>query len=597
MPQSPLATASDIISCSILVNGEKIQDTYILKKLEVRKQINHIPSAKLTFIDGDAAEETFAISETETFTPGNEIEITAGYEGQDKTIFKGIIVKHGIQIRSEGHSYLLVSCFDQAVKLTIGRKSNLFLKQKDSGIIEKIIAEAGLKGEVAASEIEHEEIVRYYATDWDFIVARSEINGFIVLVDDGKVSIKPPDIAAEAGLSIRLGDSIQEMSAEIDARTQWPSVKCAAWDISAQNLASGESKEPEVNPQGNLSGKELAKALGLPPFELQTPASLLKEGLSGWANAQLLKSRLARLRGTVSFQGNATPKPGTLVELAGLGARFNGNAFVSSVSHRIEDGDWLTEVGFGLSARWFVDEHRDIEAPLASGLLPGVHGLHIGKVKRIDEDPNGQTRILVDAPLINTNGAEGLWARLATGYATQNAGFFFMPEVGDEVVLGFLNDDPRFPLILDSLYSSAQTPPYTPDKDNKNKAIVSKNQVKISIDDDKKILKIETPGGQVVTLDDDAKSLTLQDSNGNKVELTSSGIALNSGTDISLKASGNIKIEASQGVTLKAATALNLEGLNVNAKASVAFKAEGQASAELSASGQTTVKGAMVMIN
>ena len=48
---------------------------------------------------------------------------------------------------------------------------------------------------------------------------------------------------------------------------------------------------------------------------------------------------------------------------------------------------------------------------------------------------------------------------------------------------------------------------------------------------------------------------------------------------------------------MKSEADVNVEGMNVNHTASAGFTAKGNATAELSASGQTTVKGAMVMIN
>lgn len=597
MPVSPSANTADLISLTILVEGNKISDQYRISEVEVNKAVNRIPYAKITLLDGSAAEETFAISESDDFIPGKAVEIRAGYAGEDAPIFQGVVVKHGIRVLGNGQSFLLVSCMDKAAVLTIGRKSTLYLQQKDSDVIGTLLGDAGLQADVAATGQEYPELVRYYATDWDFIVARAEANGLIVLVEAGKVSVKAPDVSSEPELIIRHGDALQTLRAEIDARTQLPSVKCSSWDFSSQSLVSGDSSEPGVNAQGNLSGSDLAQALGVAGFGLATAAPEPQAVLTAWASAQLLKSRLARIRGTVAFDGNAGPRPGQLIELAGVGARFNGKAFVSGVTQRIEPGSWTTEVDLGLSPRWFVEEHPDLQAPSAAALLPGIHGLHLAKVKKIDEDPDGQTRIQVEVPLLESSGSDGIWARLASGYATQNAGIFFMPEVGDEVVLGFINNDPRFPLILGSLYSSQNSPPYTPDADNTRKAIVTKGQIKIILDDEKKDVRIETPGGHSITLSDDQTSIRIVDSSGNKIGMTSSAVTVESVADLVLKAAANVKIEAGTALSAKAGTDLTLEGLNVNATANVGFKAQGQAQAELSAAGQTTVKGAIVMIN
>ena len=187
---------------------------------------------------------------------------------------------------------------------------------------------------------------------------------------------------------------------------------------------------------------------------------------------------------------------------------------------------------------------------------------------------------------------------MAHFYATTGKGSFFLPEVGDEVILGFLNEDPRFPIILGMLYSSKIKAPYTPDDKNKIKAIVTKNDLKIEFNDEDKVLTIQTPGGNQFVLSDKDKSILLKDQNGNKMEMNSAGITLESPKDVVIKATGKINLEATQGIAAKASGGdVSIEGLNVQAKAQVAFSAQGSASAELKASGMTTVKGSMVMIN
>lgn len=67
---------------------------------------------------------------------------------------------------------------------------------------------------------------------------------------------------------------------------------------------------------------------------------------------------------------------------------------------------------------------------------------------------------------------------------------------------------------------------------------------------------------------------------------------------MAIKAGTEIKMDATSGLSAKASGGdVALEGLNVNAKASVAFSAQGSATAEIKSTGSTTVKGAMVMIN
>ncbi|MCK6692466.1 MAG: phage baseplate assembly protein V, partial [Thermoanaerobaculia bacterium] len=309
-----------------------------------------------------------------------------------------------------------------------------------------------------------------------------------------------------------------------------------------------------------------------------------------------LRERMSGMQGTVTFFGNAKPKLNTLIEMKGFGKRFNDNALITAVRHSVRGGLWQTTVGFGLPPEWYY-EQRAVSAPAAGGLLPVISGLQNGTVKKIDADPDGQFRIQVDVPVIAPAGA-GIWARMAHFYATSGKGSFFLPEVGDEVVLGFLNDDPRFPVILGMLYSSKIKPPYTPDNKNQFKAIVTKNELKIEFNDEDKVLTVKTPGGNEFVLSDKDKSITLKDQNGNKMEMTNSGITMNSAKDITIKANGKINLQAATGIAAAASGGdVSLEGLNIQAKAKIAFSGQGSASAELKASGTTIVKGAMVMIN
>src|SRR5882762_1375337 len=89
---------TDLVTFTILVNGAPVGKETGIVSIAVNKEVNKIPWAKLIIQDGDVAAEDFTVSNQDTFKPGNEIEIQAGYHSDEATIFKGIIVKHGIKI-------------------------------------------------------------------------------------------------------------------------------------------------------------------------------------------------------------------------------------------------------------------------------------------------------------------------------------------------------------------------------------------------------------------------------------------------------------------------------------------------------------------
>ncbi|MEM7040785.1 MAG: phage baseplate assembly protein V, partial [Bacteroidota bacterium] len=265
------------------------------------------------------------------------------------------------------------------------------------------------------------------------------------------------------------------------------------------------------------------------------------------------------------------------------------------VYHRIKEYDWDTEATIGISPHSFSESQADVTTPQSGGMIPGIGGLQIGKVKKIDEDPQGETRILCDVPVITASG-DGVWARQTTYYATKEAGNFFIPEVGDEVILGFLNEDPRYPVIIGSVYSKSQMPPYTPDAENTYKAIVTNSKMKIEFEDIKRIITIWTPNENYIEISDDQGTITIEDENKNKVVMSSSGIDFYTPKDFIVKADGNINMEAQMAISIKATQALTAEGLSVETKASTSNTMKGT-TCEVNGSAQTTVKGGVVMIN
>lgn len=158
---------------------------------------------------------------------------------------------------------------------------------------------------------------------------------------------------------------------------------------------------------------------------------------------------------------------------------------------------------------------------------------------------------------------------------------FFLPEVNDEVIVGFLNDDPRNPVILGMVNSSAKPAPLPPGNDNHEKGFVTRSEIKLLFDDDKVSMTIATPNGNTLVISDEKGGIRVADENSNSILLDSSGISIESASDIKLKATGDI----------------TLEGMNVTAKATASFKAEGSTGAELSSGTSTVVKGSIVQIN
>ena len=595
MPVSPEDATDGPVRVTISCDGDD-QEGLPLISLTVRHALNTVSSARLVIADGDMPEGKLPLSDGERFKPGTAIVVKAGYGDVESSIFSGIVVRHGFKISGNNFSRLEVECRHAACKMTLGRHCAHFVDQTDSAVIETLIGNAGLSADVGSTSVTHKELVQHNCSDWDFMLARADAMGLVVQCADGKVSVNAPDFSTAATLAVTWGTDLIDFAADIDARQQWTSVQANSWSPAQQGLLQGTAASPlAANAQGDLDGSTLAKVASPATYALQSAAPQTKDVLDAWAKAAQMKAALARIRGHVSFQGCATALPGSLLTVNGVGARFSGDVYLSVVQHDVSDGNWSCHAEFGMPPDWHM-ERTDIHSPSTAGLVPGIHGLHIGVVKKLDEDPEGEQRIQVELPYLQVE-TPGIWARLAQGHASSGFGHFFLPEVGDEVVLGFFNDDPGHPVILGSLYSSSRTPPYALAAENNTKAIVTRCKHRIEFNEEDKIITIETPAKNTLVLDDKDQSVLLKDQNGNSIKLSSAGIALDSPKDIKLTAQGGITLTATTGMKLDCQADIQAQGLNITAQAQVAFTGKGSATAELSASGQTTVKGALVMIN
>jgi len=595
MPQSPDLGAEGVLRVTVKAGGHALQETVQLLSLHIRRAVNTIPWARIVIEDGNMASQTFDVADSETLKPGTEVDIALGYGDTEETVFKGVVVRFGIKIGAEKASQLVLECRDKAAAMTLGRRHRVFIDKTDSDIAASLVGEYGLSADVAATTVTHKELVQHDCSDWDFMLARAEANGCVVVVTDGKVSIKPPQTDAAPALKVSYGTDLMAFDADIDARTQVASVKTLAWDPKTQQALTANASPQSLGLQGDLNGATLAQVLPKAECTLRTSAAQEPAVLTQWAKAQQVKAELARVRGRVKFQGSALAQAGGLLEVAGVGTRFNGKVYAGAVQHDVDDGNWTTEVEFGLAPEWRVTR-TDVVAPHAGALVPGVQGLQVAVVTKLDADPANAHRIQVRTPALEA-AANLVWARLLMPYASNAFGAFFVPEIGDEVLVGHLADDPAHPVVLGSMYSAKHAPPTPLDADNKIKTLVTRCKHKLEFDDDKKIVTLTTPAGNQLVLDDEAKKITLKDQTGNEIVMSEAGIKLDSPKDIVITAKGKVTVSAVDAITLDAKADVKASGLNVQCEAQVGFTAKGNASAELAASGVTTVKGSMVMIN
>jgi Rhs element Vgr protein len=576
MPSQP---TTDLSTHKVYSEGNELPGTFQIVSIVVDRSINKIPLARIILKDGDPSTQNFMASNKPEFEPGKTIKIEAGFHNQNQVIFEGMIIKQHIKLKGGRDSFLVVECKDKAFKMTLARKNKYFIDTKDSAAVEAMLGNYQLQKEVESTPVEHKQLVQYNATDWDFMVSRMEINGLVVYAENGKVICKKPVVESSATVTTTFGTDVLAFDAQLDASHQYETVTCKSWDMSSQEVSESENESVGITEAGDLSSSSLSGKVNEGSIVYTHAGKLPVEELKHWATARQKKNVLSKSRGIITCKGKFDAKPAGTLELSGFGDHLNGNHFISGVRHELKNNLWESTIQFGWWPELFSEQYS-ITQPPASGILPAVHGLQIGVVTQIEEDPESEFRIQVKFPLMD-NDAEGIRARIALLDAGNERGSFFMPEINDEVIVGFINDDPRDAVILGMLNSSSKPAPFTPSDDNHEKGFVTRSKMKLVFNDDKKIILLQTPAGKEITLDEDQQKIILKDENDNKIEMSSDGIVIESCKDIILKATNDIKND----------------GVNIEMKGSGNFKAEGSGGAKLSSSGSTDVKGSIVNIN
>ena len=590
-----------VLTVTVYINDSPLGTKFMFSSLWVRKEVNKIGKAELNFkawstietgedTDGDNVE----------FTPGNSIRIEAGYFNTtaEESIFEGIIISQQLEIEAIGDATLKIECRDYFYPATMARKTNIFTKINDNSLISTIAADyQPISATIGSATTVNNEITQYNISDWDFILNRAKLNGFYVITEGKNTTIDQLDLSGDPVHTFSFGKNIISIKGKLQASKQLSKVQVLAWNSKEQKLMNVVVDADTIsdNDQGDMSPQELAEKMGDNEMTLQTSEYIDDNTIKQWATAKLVENTLKRVQGDISCNGTAEIIAGSIVAVENVSKHIDGKAFCGAVEHEIKDGSWQTTACMGYEDN---DNHESGGEKSTSGTKANhISGLQIGKVTQIENDPAKEYNIQVEIPLFKSDEINKIWARLTTFWSSNQYGSFFIPDVDDEVVVGFLDNDPSKALILGSIYSSKLPPANEITKENTIRSLVTKSKLKLEFDEDKKIITLATPGKNTIEISDDGKSINLTDQNSNKLQMNENGITIESAKSLTLKAQTTISIEAGTDATIKGPSSVNIQGANIEAKADISFVGKGSASAELSAGGQTVVKGAMVMIN
>ncbi len=568
-----------LVSYKIIVEGEDLSSLLSVESFVVEQGVHSITKATIVLIDGNIPKQDFETSNDANMAPGSRIEILTGYDMEDVKIFGGFIIAQQVGLDENG-SRLTLYCASDAYQMTKKRQNRIHYDMTDTEIFEFLTSEYEISATAPNTDTTYPALLQNATTDWDFLLARAQRRGLITIDLGEEIVLCQPDLNAEPIQRLIMRDNLLEANLELSSSNMYTHYSSDTWNYTDQEVVEIASSTQSVYKPGNISNTDLAEIYKQNELLLNTKGSYESSEIQALVDAKKLWQELSKITGTIRVQGSHKYTVGSMVTIEGMGNRFDGKHFISSVVHDYNKGNWYATLEIGINPKWLVEKYTNVSELPATGTLPCIHGLQIGIVTALEGSADGEHCIRVQMPMIDSS-SEGIWARPLSPYAGSDFGIQFLPEIGSEVLLGFLDDDPSQAIVLGGLYSNTNTAPEKYMDDNFKKIIKTQSGIHITIDDEKKILQIETPSGHLISLNEDDDEIAIKHAQGSIMELSSDGISILSAKDLVLSAKGDI----------------NIEGMNIESKAQTSYKAEGQTGTEIKSNANTVIKGTIVQIN
>ncbi|AXG76727.1 VgrG-related protein [Streptomyces paludis] len=396
----------------------------------------------------------------------------AGGGGPSPTpLLTGVVTALEVEIDDTG-TFTVVRGLDESHRLFRGRRIAGYQNMTLSDICAQVAQRAGLRPgtvDVAGPVLAH--VAQPNITDWEFVRGLAEDAGAQAYVRDGQLHITRPTDAGGAPdgsaraeqnpLVLEMGSNLIRCRAGVSAAEQVSEVEVRGWDMAAKQPLVGRAP----------AGQSTTLDLGVTSAEVSAPfgeASFVVTDASYGTQAEVDRAAKAvaeRISGSFAeleavIRGNPEVRAGSAVALNAVGAPFEGRYTVTSSRHVFDAvrgyETWITVSGqqerslFGLTGGG-----GGGSGGTGSSAGGSCAGLVNGTVTDT-QDPEGLGRVKVRFPWLSDEYASD-WARTAQSGGT-GGGDAFIPEVGDEVLVGFEQGHLDRPYVLAGLYNGQDKP-------------------------------------------------------------------------------------------------------------------------------------------
>lgn len=440
------------------------------ERVEILHRINSIPSARVVLtVQGNPLQEIFKdeILELEVgrCVAGQPVELTlVDTDKKEHLMFKGVIEQRTMKADRE-RTELTLRLRHNLEKLRNSHRSQVFQNMPEALVITSLLASQQMLSVISDMDQLCEQLVQFDCSDWRFIRERLSANGVWAFPAPDRVVIAAPKFSAPT-LTIRQHAAVddehvlmEDATWTLSERAQPEKLKASTWDDHQQRLDTVTADDLSLGTGAFDSTR--GNTINSASWQFNYSAPLGLKRTTALARGLLLGLQAGRASGEFKINGTAKVVLGDTVSIEGYGSSFDGKGIVTAVRHYIDrEAGWRTTLTLGC------DDMSSEDVPPAQ-----VNGLHIGVVKNFKKDMGGMNRLQVHLPVLGDK-SDPLWARLAKPYASDMSGFCFYPEPGDEVIVGFLDGDPSFPVIVGSMHNPKNRAPIDLDAKNDAKALI-----------------------------------------------------------------------------------------------------------------------------
>src|SRR5437763_8650219 len=449
---------------SVKVAGSLLSDATLRALTEVRvEQSLHVPDAfTLRFNDHD-----LSLLAGTKFVLGVEVEVGIDVKGVVTRLMTGEVTAVGAELDGLHQQQFIVTGLDRRHRLARGVKVRTFVKQNDGTAIKTIARDHGLQVSADPTSDVHEYLLQA-GTDYEFISERALACGFDWWVQDRTLYFTRP--AAGGSLpQVTWGSGLRRFKLRLSSAESASEAVVRGWDPAAQqalvgtaamsgDTGAGVRLATDAALVGGRVGKGPQKfpakrfAWGVPVAD-QGEAGALATALARRATSEQAVAKGETL-------GDPALRPGISVRIKGLADALCGTYLLTRVEHILGHGQpYVTrfESG-GAQDHTLVDllggsqrgAGAALHATLGASLVVGI------VTNNTDADKLG--RVKVKFPGL-AESEESAWARVVSTGAGGGRGLQVVPDVGDEVLVGFEHGDVRRPLVLGGLWSAKNAHP------------------------------------------------------------------------------------------------------------------------------------------